>query len=195
VLAISSRRNELTTAENAPSTPGVATVNCCALKKSSRSSGGPVFFIDPASDDLEYVIRQRPLQSLRLIPWRTHPDVALLVGRQDHRHCLGMDRLDDDVRCRGQKSVNEMRPANRLRLGASVARANGTSAAACPIASSPTPARHRHCAPPGPDVPGTRRVSAAVANIVIYRAKERDDRGLVRRDAVEIAGRFQLGSG
>jgi hypothetical protein len=29
---------------------------------------------------------------------RAHPDITLLVGGQDHRHGLRMDRLDDRVR-------------------------------------------------------------------------------------------------
>ena len=53
-------------------------------------------------------------------PRRAHPHVALLIGRQDHRHCLGMDRLDDDVRCRRQKAVDLMRPWHRLRLRAAI---------------------------------------------------------------------------
>jgi hypothetical protein len=43
---------------------------------------GVVFLVDAARDDLQRVIRQRPLQRLRLIPWRAHPDVALLVVGQ-----------------------------------------------------------------------------------------------------------------
>ena len=50
--------------------------------------------------DLKHIIRQRPLQHLRLIPWRAHPHVTLLVHSQDHRHRLQMDRVDDCVgRC------------------------------------------------------------------------------------------------
>ena len=50
-----------------------------------------VFFVCAAHHDLENVIRQRSLQRLRLIPWRAHPDIALLLGSQDHRHSLRMD--------------------------------------------------------------------------------------------------------
>jgi NAD(P)-dependent dehydrogenase (short-subunit alcohol dehydrogenase family) len=52
----------------------------------------------PPHHDLDRIVRQRSLQRLRLIPRRAHPDVSLLISQQDHRHCLGMDRLDDGVR-------------------------------------------------------------------------------------------------
>jgi hypothetical protein len=39
---------------------------------------------------------QGPLKGLCFIPWRPHPGIALLVGRQDHRHGLGVDRLDHE---------------------------------------------------------------------------------------------------
>ena len=80
-----------------------------------------VFLVRAARDNLERVIRQRPLQRLRLVPRRAHPDVPLLVGRQDHRHGLGVDRLDHRVRRRRQEAVDEMRAGDRLRLGATVA--------------------------------------------------------------------------
>src|SRR5262245_36311199 len=41
---------------------------------------------------------------------RAHPNVTLLIGRQDHRHGLGMDRLDDRVRRRRQEAVDLVRP-------------------------------------------------------------------------------------
>ena len=81
----------------------------------------PVFLVRAAHHDLERVIRQRTLQRLGFIPRRAHPDVPLLIGRQDHRHRLGMDRLDDGVRRRRQKAVDLMRSRHRLRLGAAVA--------------------------------------------------------------------------
>ena len=59
-----------------------------------------------ASHDLQRIIRQRPLQRLRLVPRRAHPDIALLISGQDDRHRLGMDRLDDRVRRGGQKAVD-----------------------------------------------------------------------------------------
>jgi hypothetical protein len=34
----------------------------------------------------QYSIRQRPVQRLCLSPRRAHPDIALLIGCQDHRH-------------------------------------------------------------------------------------------------------------
>ena len=45
----------------------------------------------------------------------------LLFRRQDHRHGLWVDRLDDSVRRRRQHTVDKMRPWDRLRLGAAVA--------------------------------------------------------------------------
>ncbi len=57
-----------------------------------------VFLVRTARNNLERMIWQWPLQCLRLIPWRLHPYVALLIGRQDHRHGLGMDRRDDRLR-------------------------------------------------------------------------------------------------
>jgi hypothetical protein len=53
------------------------------------------------------------LQTPRLIPWRAHPDVTLLVGRQHHRHGFGMDRFDDGIRCSCQETTAAyVRPAN-----------------------------------------------------------------------------------
>src|SRR5882757_10350525 len=40
-----------------------------------------------------------PLQALCLIPGRAHPDVALLIRDQDHRHRLRVDWLDDCYVC------------------------------------------------------------------------------------------------
>jgi hypothetical protein len=61
------------------------------------------------------------LHRLGLIPWRAHPNVTLLVGRQDHRHRFRMDRLDDGVRRRRQEAINLMRSWDRLGLGAAIA--------------------------------------------------------------------------
>ena len=47
--------------------------------------------------------------------------IALLVGREDHRHRLGMDRLDHRIWCGGEKAIDEMRSWDRLGLCASVA--------------------------------------------------------------------------
>src|SRR5260370_36918701 len=43
-------------------------------------------------------MRQGSLQRVRRIPRRTHPHIALLVRRQDHRPGFRMDRLDVRVR-------------------------------------------------------------------------------------------------
>ena len=42
------------------------------------------------------------------------PHVAFLVGRQDHRHRLRMDRLDDGVRRGREKAIDEVRSGDRL---------------------------------------------------------------------------------
>ena len=57
-----------------------------------------IFLVLATRHDLQRIIRQWPLQRLRLFPRRAHPDIALFVRRQDHRHGLRMDRLDDCVR-------------------------------------------------------------------------------------------------
>jgi hypothetical protein len=49
-----------------------------------------------------------------------HPDVALLISRQDHRHGLGMDRFDEGIRCSCQETIDRMRARNGFRLGATV---------------------------------------------------------------------------
>jgi hypothetical protein len=46
--------------------------------------------------------------AFRLIPLHAHPDIALVVGRQNHRHRLQMDRLDDRVRRCRQGVIDEM---------------------------------------------------------------------------------------
>jgi len=73
----------------------------------------PIFLIGAAHRDLEH--------RHGLIPWRPQPVVALLVGRQDHRHGLRMDRRDHRIRRRRQEAVNEMRPGDRLGLGTALA--------------------------------------------------------------------------
>src|SRR6516225_5526793 len=55
-------------------------------------------------------------------------DIALLIGRQDHRHRLLMDRRDDGIRRGRQKAVDLMRARDRLRLGATVAAERGPDA-------------------------------------------------------------------
>jgi hypothetical protein len=45
-----------------------------------------IFLVPAAHHDLEPIIRQRPLQRLRLIPWRARPDISFLVSGQDNRH-------------------------------------------------------------------------------------------------------------
>ena len=55
-----------------------------------------------------------------LVPWRAHPNVALLLRGQDHRHRLRMDWLDHGIRRRRKKTVDEMRSGNRFRFRAAV---------------------------------------------------------------------------
>ena len=42
-----------------------------------------IFLIGATGDDLQRIVGQRPLQRLRFIPWRAHPDVSLFFARQD----------------------------------------------------------------------------------------------------------------
>lgn len=58
-----------------------------------------------------------PLQWLRLVPARTHPDVALFVGGEDDGHRLRVG-LDDGVRRCRQESADQMWAEDRLGLGA-----------------------------------------------------------------------------
>src|SRR3979490_824459 len=88
-----------------------------ALKSGHRYAlcrDGDILLGFAACDYQHLVIRQRALQRLRLIPWRPHPNVALFLGRQDHGHGLGMYRLDDRVRRRRQKAVDQMRTRDRF---------------------------------------------------------------------------------
>jgi hypothetical protein len=93
----------------------------CQLSFSRRAlSRRLIFLLRPTHHDPKRIIRQRPLQRLGLIPRRAHPNVVLLISRQDHGHRLRMDRLDHSVGGRGQEAVYLMRPRYRLRLGATV---------------------------------------------------------------------------
>src|ERR1700757_5162096 len=75
-----------------------------------------IFLLRATQHDLQRIIRQWPPQRLRLIPWRAHPHIALLVRGQDHRHGLGMYRLDYGVGRCSEKAVDLMRSRDRLRL-------------------------------------------------------------------------------
>jgi hypothetical protein len=57
-------------------------------KQGSASRSRLIFLVGTPGDDLERVIRQRPVQRPRLILRCPHPNVALLILRQDHRHDL-----------------------------------------------------------------------------------------------------------
>jgi hypothetical protein len=89
-------------------------------RKAGLSRRCLILLVRPTRVDLECIISQRSLQRLRLVSWRAHPNVALLVGRQDHRHGLGMDRLDHRVRCCRQEAIDVMRAGNGLGLSATV---------------------------------------------------------------------------
>src|SRR6202035_5229440 len=80
-------------------------------KQGSASCSRLIFLVGTPGDDLECP---------RLIPWRAHPDITLLVRRQDHQHGFGMDRFDDGVRCTCQETIDLMRTGNGFRLGAPV---------------------------------------------------------------------------
>lgn len=67
-------------------------------------SGGLVLFLS-RRDDLERAGRQRALQLQRLVRWRRHPLFDLGIRREDHRHCLGMDRTDFSVGISGQEGA------------------------------------------------------------------------------------------
>jgi hypothetical protein len=220
----------------------------------SRSGGHPIFLVCPTRHDLERIIRQRPLQRLRLIPRRAQPHVAPLVGRQDRRHGLRVDWFNNCARGCRQEAINKMWTGYRLRFRTTVAselspnsanaqsgrsslsanqttsfflvsglgsgahsaklfsgtrqRCSGLSqprqcgelvlrilvtggppvaVAAFPNASSPVRARLQSCAPREPDSPGNPRHRRQVADIVVDRAEQGNDGGLVRGDAIEIA--------
>jgi hypothetical protein len=69
----------------------------------------PGFLVRATRNDFQRIVRQWALRCLRLIPRCAHPDVALL------------DWLDDAIRCRRQKAVDQVRAGDRLGLGATVA--------------------------------------------------------------------------
>lgn len=56
----------------------------CERQRDTGSRGGLVLLVRPTRHDLQRINRQRPLQRLRFIPGGPHPDVSLLIGRQDH---------------------------------------------------------------------------------------------------------------
>ena len=103
----------------------------------------------PFRADISYRGRTvlRLVPRLRFIPMRAQPEVALLTGRQDHRHGLLMDQLDDcisprssgsrrsdagrvpDRRIREQRSKISPRPAPpRSASSSAMAPANSVSA-------------------------------------------------------------------
>ena len=86
--SLEKRRGECGSIEEPPNLGGAASATLISCRR-------PVFLVRPSHHDLERIIRQWPLQRLRLVPRRAHPDIALLIGHQDHRHRLRMDRLDD----------------------------------------------------------------------------------------------------
>src|ERR1700675_1166047 len=61
-----------------------------------------------ARDDPQRIVRQRPLQRLRLIPGARIQTTRSSSVVRIHGHGLGMYRLDDRVRRRGQKAVDAM---------------------------------------------------------------------------------------
>jgi hypothetical protein len=79
-----------------------------------------VFFVSPARNDLQHVVRQWPLQHLRFIPRRAHPDVTLFFGRENYWHGLGVNGLHDRVRRGGQKAIDQMWSGDWFRLGAAL---------------------------------------------------------------------------
>lgn len=71
-----------------------------------------------AGDDLQRLIRQRPLQPQSLLHRGIEPRVELVLGGEDHRHGLRMDRLDLGIRLAGQKAVEQVLTLDRLGFGA-----------------------------------------------------------------------------
>ena len=49
-------------------------------------------FVLATGNNLQSIVRQRPLQRLGFIPGRPHPHVAFFIGRQDYRYRLWDDR-------------------------------------------------------------------------------------------------------
>lgn len=98
-------------------------VACTALPASRAPKGGAVlrvatsgcrcliFLINAARNYLEGFIRQWALQRLRFIPRRAHPDIVLLLRRQDHGQSLRVDRHNHRVRRRGQEALTSARRA------------------------------------------------------------------------------------
>ena len=58
-----------------------------------------------AGDNLEHGIWQRSLEPACFIPRRAHPNVAFLLGGEDHRHGLRMYRRNYVVRFRCQQAT------------------------------------------------------------------------------------------
>jgi hypothetical protein len=75
----------------------------------------PIFLVRTAHHNPERIIRELPLQRLGLIPWRAHPNVALFIGRENHRHRLRMDRFDDRVRRGLKEALDKMRAVSQGR--------------------------------------------------------------------------------
>jgi hypothetical protein len=62
--------------------------------------------------------------------------MVLPICRQDHRHCLCVDRLHHGISLGGQEAIDLMRPRDRLRLGARVTVKSGPDASErekCPV--------------------------------------------------------------
>ena len=78
-------------------------------RSGANTASGRVFLVGAACNDTQCVVWQGPLQRLRLVPRRAHPDVALFVRRQNYRHGLRVDGLDDRVRRRRQEAVDVVR--------------------------------------------------------------------------------------
>jgi hypothetical protein len=74
-----------------------------------------IFLVRAPHDDLDCISRQRSLQRLRFIPWRTHPYVALFVGDQDHRRRLRVDWFDDRVGRTGDPTTGDSSDARVIR--------------------------------------------------------------------------------
>ena len=165
-------------------------LNAARRRVSVASGGRLVFLVGTTRNDLQGIIWHRPLQRLCFIPRRAHPDVSLLISRQDHRHCLRMDRLDHRVRRAGEKSVNQVQAWYRLRAAiAFELRPDPGERCQRPIVIE---RELNHALLFGLGV-GSGAYSAKLLNwrevtyIPVHDPEQSDDCGLVRRDRIQIA--------
>jgi CheY-like chemotaxis protein len=131
---------------------------------------GLVLFVGTTHYDVERITKQGPLQRPRLVPWWSHPYIALLLRRRDHWHRLRMDWLHDRVGLGGQEAVDEMRSRDRLGLGAAI-----------PVERGPDAGEREQAAS------GEEAVTLVKGRVAAYRALAVDIRLKGRMDGWEVA--------